>query len=361
MPSNLFSILGTIGGVAGQAIANHQNAQQNALNRQHELYMLGQQQNWAAQQAAISDMRQRALYSDLQSPDAIKKQLEKAGLSIGLMYGQGGMGGQISSGAQADSPAAQNRGTIPMQNVFDAQTAAILADARLKEAQTEKTESETENNKADLPLKQQTIDYMQQQIKESEKNIEKTTQEIANLVEEQKNIIADTALKEANGDLTKAKTITEEKTQKLIEAQEQYQQALKKLSDIDAETRSAMNWGQINQIRAATEQYHAAAANLREQTRGLEKQNDILERSERYLIAQNLWTAIKTRYEAQQGKYTFEKLSPAELAKKQAEMQNLLEEAYKKRDRRYLYHGLDELFPGLGNLLRVTTEELMPF
>ena len=37
--------------------------------------------------------RTKALYSELFSPEAKVKQLKEAGLSVGMMYGQGGVGG----------------------------------------------------------------------------------------------------------------------------------------------------------------------------------------------------------------------------------------------------------------------------
>ena len=51
--------------------------------------------------AKNSDKRTRALFTDLYSPEAKVKQLKKAGLSVGLMYGQGGASGTSSTqGAQ---------------------------------------------------------------------------------------------------------------------------------------------------------------------------------------------------------------------------------------------------------------------
>ena len=46
--------------------------------------------------AKNSDARTRALFTDLYSPEAKVKQLKDAGLSVGMMYGQGGAGGTSS-------------------------------------------------------------------------------------------------------------------------------------------------------------------------------------------------------------------------------------------------------------------------
>ena len=51
--------------------------------------------------AKNADARTRALFTDLYSPEAKVKQLKKAGLSVGMMYGQGGTSGTSSTqGAQ---------------------------------------------------------------------------------------------------------------------------------------------------------------------------------------------------------------------------------------------------------------------
>ena len=44
-----------------------------------------------------SDRRTRELYTDLYSPAAKVKQLKEAGLSVGLMYGNGGASGTSST------------------------------------------------------------------------------------------------------------------------------------------------------------------------------------------------------------------------------------------------------------------------
>ena len=51
--------------------------------------------------AKNSDARTRALFTDLYSPEAKVQQLKDAGLSVGMMYGQGGVSGTSSTqGAQ---------------------------------------------------------------------------------------------------------------------------------------------------------------------------------------------------------------------------------------------------------------------
>ena len=51
--------------------------------------------------AKNSDTRTRALFTDLYSPEAKVQQLKDAGLSVGMMYSQGGVSGTSSTqGAQ---------------------------------------------------------------------------------------------------------------------------------------------------------------------------------------------------------------------------------------------------------------------
>lgn len=358
MPTNLLSILGTIGGVAGQAIANQQNAQQNALNRQHELYMLGQQQQWAAQQAAMSDMRQRALYNDLQSPDAIRRQLEKAGLSIGLMYGQGGMGGQMTSGAQADSPAAQNRGTIPMQNVFDAQIAAILADAKLKEAQTEKTESETEVNKQELPVLQQQIETMKQGIRESEQRIEQSKAEVNKIGEQIINLAADTKLKGKYEELAQAQ-------KEVQEAVKKWQESQTRLSQIDEQTRGEFNQTQIEEMKTSIKEHKqntATLAALAKKYASEAEANEIQNSLNKYTYMDQAKIIIYNAAIKEMEKGTFMKGKKIEWDKAKAEIDKAIEDAYEKGSKNDFYRGLENWFgPEMSGQIRMWIEDVVPW
>lgn len=76
-------ILGAIGGTAlgiGTALIQHRLNEQSANK---------------------ADQRTRQLYHDLYSPAAQAEQIRRAGLSLGLMYAKGGLGGSGQSGAQA--------------------------------------------------------------------------------------------------------------------------------------------------------------------------------------------------------------------------------------------------------------------
>lgn len=75
----------------------------NEQNKQTYLDVQQQSHKLNEQSADAADTRTRALYSDLESPEAKIGQLKSAGLSPGLMYGGGGSigTGQVSPGAQA--------------------------------------------------------------------------------------------------------------------------------------------------------------------------------------------------------------------------------------------------------------------
>ena len=91
--------------------------------------------------------RTKALYSELYSPEAKVKQLKEAGLSVGMMYGQGGAGGTSST------PGAQGQGAGGQQGK---QPIGILqgAELGLMAAQAKKLEAETENINQDTDVKE---------------------------------------------------------------------------------------------------------------------------------------------------------------------------------------------------------------
>lgn len=96
--------------------------------------------------------------------EAQRQHLEKAGLSVGMMYGGSGAGGAImgnaggSTGApnapnQQYTPVSQNIGMAMQLELLQAQKANIEADTAQKLATVPKTGAETENIGADTALK----------------------------------------------------------------------------------------------------------------------------------------------------------------------------------------------------------------
>ena len=263
---------------------NQQNAElQQSINNQniqHQQLTLEDQQEFSRQAAAQSDAYTRGLYNDLYSPQARVKQLKQAGLSVGLMYGQGGTGGTTStSGAQAATPSIQPamaqapRMNAPvinpaLMNVTDLLKALADLPANIKtekeievmdkqknlidkqisqiEAETNTTilsqtgiELDNQIKELDIKLKTGSLDnnikMLDEQVKQIKTINEKTVEEIKGLKIDNDNkqamydlakkqaaqsiaeSISKVALNNAEKILTNAKTITEEKVREEIE------------------------------------------------------------------------------------------------------------------------------------------------
>ena len=83
--------------------------------------------------AKKADARTRALFTDLYSPEAKVKQLKKAGLSVGMMYGSGGGGGGIAAATTASqgSGAGGQQGKNPQSYMEGAQKGEVLGEERV--------------------------------------------------------------------------------------------------------------------------------------------------------------------------------------------------------------------------------------
>ena len=103
--------------------------------------------------ARNADARTRALYWDLQSPQALLKQYEEAGLSPSMMFSGGGVGAQPAGGAQGAGTTGITPNTYGM-------TPIDLAQLRLVNAEADKTEAETDTILGDTPRGQAEIDNL---------------------------------------------------------------------------------------------------------------------------------------------------------------------------------------------------------
>ena len=83
-------VIPTVIGAAGSILQNQIQNYQSKENIEHAAKV---NYGYGEMAAGSADARTRALYSSLYSPEAKVKQLKNAGLSVGLMYGQGGAGG----------------------------------------------------------------------------------------------------------------------------------------------------------------------------------------------------------------------------------------------------------------------------
>ena len=87
----------------------------------------------------------------LQSPEAIKQQLIDAGLNPALIYSQGGMGGQVTSGPQGGAAQPQGVQTFGLQQLIDPLTTAQIANIN---ADTKNKDADTANKNQDTKVKQ---------------------------------------------------------------------------------------------------------------------------------------------------------------------------------------------------------------
>lgn len=191
-----------IGAILGLSAANAALNTGTGLLSQHISYKLNER---AAQNA---DKRTRQLFNDLFSPQAQVGQLQDAGLSTGLMYAKGGVGGSGQGGAQA-APATNQIGNVfdlMQAKLMEAQIKNIEADTAKKgeeakgiQATTRKTDTEIQTMLMEQGLIELNKDYqaLSNDIKTFEKifvqetteiNIQKAEQELFNLIEQGKKL-----------------------------------------------------------------------------------------------------------------------------------------------------------------------------
>lgn len=214
---------GIIGGIVG--------AVEGKKNREHQIEMQEKQikANAEAQQrqyqlnemaAGKSDARARALFRDFETPEARRKQLEEAGLSVGLMYSGAGAGtaGHIGQGAQGSTGIASTGGASgnPYNMAGNIQAGAQAALA-LSEVQLMKSEANKNNAEADR---------LRGEGPRGEAEVEEINTRIENFIEEAKNkrtqnglIEVQKRLANAESALAEAKAETENQARaKIIES-----------------------------------------------------------------------------------------------------------------------------------------------
>lgn len=184
------AVLGLINGAANIGA----NAILGGIQHERNEELMHSQYSLNEKAADAADRRQRAQYNDLYTAAAKRKQLEEAGLSVGLAYGMQGVTGGGTAGAAQGGGSGLPSESAPYGDYFD-----LL--------QAEKTKAEIKNIEADTKKK------------EGEEGREKEMHEY-NIAEIQANIdkiIADTDDKKAQTQLTKLKTEFQE-TENAIEA-----------------------------------------------------------------------------------------------------------------------------------------------
>jgi hypothetical protein len=184
--------LGTIGNLAGMGMQN--NTTSNMMNQQ--------MQNQMALNEQMQDIQQQNWdYTNFENQ---RKHMEKAGLNVGLMYGMGGAGGTTMGGASGGSAASGQAAHAPnfmevgqqilQARAIEAQTKVAEADAKLKNAQADKTAG------VDTQVATKSLEYTDNQIKQIAslmgvneadvkqklQNIEESKQKVTNLQQDVK-------------------------------------------------------------------------------------------------------------------------------------------------------------------------------
>lgn len=134
---NIYGAAISAGGGIISSIINNAWAGEQAKKDRRENYIFSE---FAANNA---DKRTRALYKDFYSPEALLRQYEAAGLSPSMMFGgtpgQGGM-----SGAQGNGGSGIQTPYMPISMVEMAQAAALFAQAKKQNAETDVIEGKNE-------------------------------------------------------------------------------------------------------------------------------------------------------------------------------------------------------------------------
>lgn len=159
-----------------------------AANRQ---FGMQRQLNWGQEQSAkrlAEHQRQMAMqmWKDTNYA-AQRREMEKAGLNVGLMYGKGGTGGATT---QTPSMPMPNAGSVPAQNSIAMGMQAGLQ-AQMQQAQIQLAEAQTKNIEADTEVKKG-----QPGVQEAGR--QKTIAEISNEVLKGTGIELDNELKRIN-------------------------------------------------------------------------------------------------------------------------------------------------------------------
>lgn len=155
-----------IGGLisGGFGLLSNALAEQRESEARSENYKYNE---WAAQNA---DARTRALYEDYQTPEALLRQYQAAGLSPSLMFGEGGGAGGMTQGAQGSGAAGISPTSYEIDPMKGAQLGLIEAQARKLNAEADTEEGK--NARGKLQLAAQTL---QNESKEYENYVKSNT------------------------------------------------------------------------------------------------------------------------------------------------------------------------------------------
>lgn len=158
--------LGSAVGAIGSAVIGSITSSAN-MKKQQEYDEINRKQNFEYNEKAAdnADARQRAQYADLYSPQAQMEQYAAAGLSPSMMMG----GGQSAVGGTPSGAMGSLNGPYPTFKGYNPQewanVANIMADTKLKEAQTMNMTADTEFTMTNiLKAAEETENYKQRNM-----------------------------------------------------------------------------------------------------------------------------------------------------------------------------------------------------
>lgn len=147
---------------------------------------LNKQQQFSEEAAEQAYQRQIDMYKNFFSPEAMMKQYKEAGLSPGLIYAKGGVGGSSSAAPMATTPSA----TVPYVN-------PLIGAGQMAEAMNVvKTLTEAQKTKSETKMNEVKIDEIKKNIEQADANIKLLEAKAGTEVLTQMNLKLDADLKE---------------------------------------------------------------------------------------------------------------------------------------------------------------------
>lgn len=163
---------------------------QNVQNKKNNEQAAKLNYEYGEKTAENADARGRKLYEDLNSPGAKARQLQEAGLSLGLMYGNSGGSGGTSAGTGAQGTGSGNQ-QGKQAAVFDLSNASIASEIELNKALAKKAEADakktagvdTENTEADTAVKNISVENIikDMEVKDADIKVKEAQAELLEL------------------------------------------------------------------------------------------------------------------------------------------------------------------------------------
>lgn len=185
-----FAIISLIFGVIMSAVSIASTAHANKQNEEIAKEMQEDQQQFNAQQAENANEMQRQNYWDMYSPASKAQQLRDAGLSVGLMYGGGGVQGSGAGGYQAQSsapsvpmmnPLVQGGQMGEMMNMLKTVTESKKTTEEAKNLETEREKMNAEMSKIFSDIQRNNSEIDLNGVKKSQMELQNVSQNLQNM------------------------------------------------------------------------------------------------------------------------------------------------------------------------------------